>query len=315
MSGLWVVIAELEQSGPDAGLQQRLDGLEAGAEITELPALEQPRLRDGKQSDGGLRDHPEAAFGADKQAVQPRTRRGFLHGARDNHLAAGQHGLQPQYLIPHGAVLAAEVSEAVGGDRAADRRHRQRPGIVPAHQAVRSGRGVHGCERRPGARLRHAIRGSDAHLRHAPQIEHHGRRCRCCTAHQTAAAAQRDHRHPVPVGQPQHCLHLRRAKGFHDAEGPSRRGSGGQSRGVQRIACHHGQQRLVGAHTGRAEPRSQGFKHATRARGQFGVRHGNSFPHRLRPLTPLLVEPSGYEYILGFVKSTRELRSEGHEGD
>ena len=88
----------------------------------------------------GTRDHPEAALGTDEQTMQSRTGRRFLHCTRCATISPlGKHSLQSQNLIAHGAILAAEVSEAVGGNRAADRRHRKGPRIVPAHQAVRFG--------------------------------------------------------------------------------------------------------------------------------------------------------------------------------
>src|SRR5712691_3950609 len=125
--------------------------------MRKLPDLEKAFLGDGKQAQCGPSHNPEAAFGTNKQAVQSRASGRLFDRPRGDDLTSRQHGLDPEHLVPHGAVFSPQIAETIGTNRPSNGSDGYGPRIVRAHQPMGGGSLIQRLDRHSSPGVSHAV--------------------------------------------------------------------------------------------------------------------------------------------------------------
>src|SRR5215475_379879 len=133
---LHVRIAEIKDSRPNALAKHLLNGIVANFERHEAKRVKHAFLRRRKNPNGCFSDNAKAALATDEKRFEIDAGGRLGHSSRAEPFAVGQNGFQSEDLFTHGTVKSAPVPHAIGGNRAANRGNRQRPGVMAKDEVV-----------------------------------------------------------------------------------------------------------------------------------------------------------------------------------
>src|SRR5262245_21331919 len=129
-------IAEIKDSRPNALAKHLLNSIVANFERLEAKRVKHAFLRRGKNPNGCFSDNAKAALATDEKRFEIDAGGRLGHRSRAEPFAVGQNSFQSEDLFTHGTVKSAPIPHAIGGNRAANRSNRQRPGVVAKHEVV-----------------------------------------------------------------------------------------------------------------------------------------------------------------------------------
>jgi hypothetical protein len=205
----------LERRDGEAAADHPLDRVGAGRGVGVERHHRQRRLRRGDQPQPGGGDDRERPLRADQQA--PQVVAGDVladRAAERDHLAAGEHRLEPRHPRPRHAVLEGVRPARVGRDVAADLRLLTGARVGREQQAVlaREPPHVRGAQARLDAHPP-AQRLERAHARHPLEAEHHAAVERHRSAGEAGAAPARGDRDIALVAPGEQARDLLGARG------------------------------------------------------------------------------------------------------